>query len=67
MHPEIIRAVAEQRIEQWLATAEADRRARQTKATKSPTTQSRIMWSRRPRLLLGRRRVVAECPAVPGA
>jgi hypothetical protein len=53
MHPEIVRAMAAQQIEGWLAAAEADRRAKQNRV-------------RRPRRRLGRRSVAAECQAAPG-
>jgi hypothetical protein len=35
MHPEIVRTMAEQQIEQWLASAEADRMARQNRSHRS--------------------------------
>jgi hypothetical protein len=59
MHPEILRMMAAQRIEQSLAIAEADRRARQSRLA----GQRLAHRSRRPRLLPARRRVAAECPA----
>jgi hypothetical protein len=56
MHPEITRTLAEQQINQWIATAEADRLARLNRPGKA----------RRPRLLLARRRA-AQRPAPHGA
>jgi hypothetical protein len=53
MHPEFIRTMAEQQIDQWIAAAEADRRSRQI----------RHGAARRPRLLLARRRAAAQRPA----
>jgi hypothetical protein len=53
MHPDIIRTMAEQQIDQWIAIAEADRRARQNR----PGT------GRRARQLLARRRAAAQHPA----
>jgi hypothetical protein len=53
MHPDIIRALAEQRIGQWIAAAEADRRSR----------QSRLGRARRTRVLFARRRAAAQRPA----
>jgi hypothetical protein len=53
MHPEMIRTMAEQRIDSWIAIAEADRRAR----------QSRTGTGRRPRQMFARRRAAAKHPA----
>jgi hypothetical protein len=60
MHPEIVRTMAEQQIDQWLAAAEADRQSRQAR-------QGRARRSRRPRLLPARHRAAAEHPAPHGA
>ncbi len=59
MHPEIVRIMAEQQIDQWHAIADADRLARQGRlASRRPARRSRRL-----RLLPARRRATAECPA----
>lgn len=53
MHPDMIRTMAEQQIDRWIAIAEADRRAR----------QGRTGTGRRPRQLFARRRAATQHPA----